>query len=551
MLVGGGEPAAVPRLGEALTDCASPELWRLFGREFPEFFYYKSHISIMNGDFSTLIHLADPLRSPERVARFSPERGRPGYPWLGDGLFHLDRIAFDRAVYHKTLAQKPCRFIAAKIERVVMDGDRVARIELAGHDPIVDPKYVFDASRGLVAEALALKQTDLGAPQRVVFSHYRRAELDTHAPEWWRHGTNLLRLDREFDGLDAMSWLITNGKTLWVGMSFDSDGEHGNDDASALMDLLERAYRRRGLDYRPLYPEQHQPIQELRHTYFVRERAYGANWLLAGGGFINIWFPSSTGLWTATAAAGMAARLIKDPSLGRHYQKYMRGLVKLHSLWEKMAHGPHFKSSLQVYGFLARGMHFIPSRIAAYLRILDENYDGWLAPLNWLLEGIALLGSIVPPIMLLFGGLAVVRSRLMVDRSPGAPLAALFSFDSIPNLERDSRAAAILVERDSAPHAAAARSVRRQLSSLGRLQRRHALSRQERPQEYRQRDNQIQYAKRNRMEIQRQRRACRGRSGSIRMRASASTKNSVMNGQHAEPRNDSSRSAHALGRNQP
>src|SRR5258706_11186074 len=115
VLVGGGEPPAIPRLGEALTDCASPELWRLFGGEFPDCFYYKSHISIMNGDFATLIQLANPRRSPERVAKFAREK--PGYPWLGEGLFHLDRIAFDRAVYHKALAQPTCKFVAAKIER--------------------------------------------------------------------------------------------------------------------------------------------------------------------------------------------------------------------------------------------------------------------------------------------------------------------------------------------------------------------------------------------------------------------------------------------------
>jgi hypothetical protein len=432
VLVGGDEPAAVPRLGEALTDCASPELWRLFGRDFPDCFYYKSHISIMNGDFATLIQLANPRRSPEAVQRYTPKKGKPGYPWLGQGLFHLDRIAFDRAVYHHALAQKPCTFIAAKIERIELDGDRVTKIHHSG-GVIEDPKYVFDASRGLVAEALQMKQRDLGPPQRVVFTHYRRGEVDTHAPEWWRHGTNLLRLDRAFDGIDAMAWLIPIGKTLSVGFSFDAGGEHGNDDAASLMELLERAFVRRGLDFRPFYPTQFAPIQELRHRYFVRERAHGANWLLAGGGFVNIWFPSSTGLWTATAAAGMAPRLVEDPSLGKLYEKYMRGLVKLHALWDELVRGPHFRTSLQVYRFLARGMHFIPSRVAYYLRILDEDYRGWFRPLDWLLLGIARVGSVVPPIMLAFGGLAITRLRLAPDRARQARRWALY-FHPLPSL---------------------------------------------------------------------------------------------------------------------
>jgi hypothetical protein len=431
VLVGGGPPAAVPRLGEALTDCASPELWRLYGRDFPDCFYYKSHISIMNGDFATLIQLANPRRSPERVAKYSG--GRPGYPWLGEGLFHLDRIAFDRAAYDLALAQKQCRFIPAKIKQVVMDGDRVAGVELDGAPDILDPKYLFDCSRGLVAEALQLQKKELGPPQRVVFTHYLRGGVDTHAPEWWRHGTNLLRLDREFDGIDAMAWLIPIGRTLSVGMSFDAEGPHGSDSESDSMALLENAFRRRGLDFRPFYPEQFQPIQELRHSYFVRERAFGANWLLAGGGFVNIWFPSSTGLWTATAAAGMARQLIDDPSLGAVYEKYMRGLVKLHGLWDGLVRGPHFKSSLQVYGFLARGMHFIPRRVAAYLRILDGQYRGGFRPLTWLLMLISTLGAIFPPIMLAFGGLAITRLRLAPDRKSQARRWALY-FHPLPSL---------------------------------------------------------------------------------------------------------------------
>jgi hypothetical protein len=291
---------------------------------------------------------------------------------------------------------------------------------------------VFDASRGLVAEALAMKQQDLGPPQRVVFTHYRRAEVDTHAPEWWRHGTNLLRLDKEFDGVDAISWLIPVGKTLSVGMSVDA-GEHGQKDAAELMALLERAYYRRGLELRRFYPEQFQPIQELRHGYFVRERAWGRNWLLAGGGFVNIWFPASTGLWTATAAAGMAPALIENPGLGATYEKYMRGLVKLHRLWDGLVRGPHFRSSIQVYRFLMRGMHFIPSRVAHYLRILDGDHRAWRRPLDWLLLGIATVGSVFPPIMLAFGGLALVRVRLAPDRKRMASRWPLY-FNTVPSL---------------------------------------------------------------------------------------------------------------------
>ena len=48
----------------------------------------------------------------------------------------------------------------------------------------------------------------------------------------------------------------------------------------------------------------------------MRDRAYGQNWLLVGGTYITIWFPSSAGLWTVTAACGMAERLMDEPKLG-------------------------------------------------------------------------------------------------------------------------------------------------------------------------------------------------------------------------------------------
>src|SRR5438093_11149772 len=70
VLVGGDEPPAIPRLGESVNDTASPELWRLYGRELDHCFHYKNHIAYFNGNFSTLIHLARPRRTRMRLAKF-------------------------------------------------------------------------------------------------------------------------------------------------------------------------------------------------------------------------------------------------------------------------------------------------------------------------------------------------------------------------------------------------------------------------------------------------------------------------------------------------
>ncbi len=416
VLVGSDEPPPpIPRLGESLIDTSSPELWRLYGRELPECFHYKSHISYFNSNFASMVHLASPTRSKERVNKFAPLTGKPHYPWFGEGLFHLDRIAFDAAIYDKVRADKHCRFIVGRVARLEVEADAVTRLHLDDGQQI-EPHYVFDACgyQSPVAKAAEVGLTPTSAPQRVIFTHYRRDSLDDLPDEWWRHGTNLMRLDREFDGIDGMSWLIPLGKTLSVGYSIDAKGEHGSDDQRALMGLLESAWRRRGLDFRPLFPEE-QPIQELRHSYFVRDRACGKNWLLVGPSFITIWFPSSTGLWTVNAAASMAPRLLEKPELGKFYEQAMRQLLPFHRLLDGVARGPLWKSSWHAYRFFSTGGAYIWGRLAYYLRINDDDY-GWFRPSAWLLAALSALGGLFWPFMMIFFVLALARVRLAPDR---------------------------------------------------------------------------------------------------------------------------------------
>jgi flavin-dependent dehydrogenase len=419
ILIGTDEPPpAIPRLGESIIDTSSPELWRLYGHEFPECFHYKNHIAYLDGNFAALCHLASPLRSKTRVNKFArPDGGKTRYPWFGEGLFHLDRIAFDRAAYFKARAHPQCRFMAKWVKKLTLENDRVTRIELEGGDTIEKPKYVFDATgfAGLVARAAKVGMKPVSVPQRVVWTHYRRETLDEIPQEWWRQGTNLMRLDQEHDGLDGMSWMISLGKTLSVGLSVDAEGPHGDDTDEQLTEALAAAWRRRGIDFAKLYPDR-QPIQQLRHSYFVRDRAYGRNWLLVGPTYITIWFPGSTGLWTVCAAAGMAKRLIEKPELGAFYQKSMYSLLHFHKLLDDVAHGPIWTSSFQVYRFFGKAGAFIWSRIADYLRIRDDDY-GWFRPSAWFLNALEICGRRFPPFMVFFFVFALVRSRLDVDRT--------------------------------------------------------------------------------------------------------------------------------------
>lgn len=429
VLIGGDAPLPIPRLGESLNDVGSPELWRLYGREFREHFHKKNHICYFNGNFSTIISLANPRRSEAQMLRGAPVEGTPIYPWLGRSLFHLDRSRFDIAIYHKALAQPQCRFVKGMVTRLEYDrdGDKVTRLlidRVGGDGGAVDadaiqaPGYVFDCTgwKSPVAAAARVGHTPLSAPQRVIFTQYVREDVEEMPPQFWRHGTNLMRLDKEYDGIDGMAWIIAIGRWISVGYSIDAEGPHGNEDKGVLMELLERACLRRGMDIRAHYPEM-VPIEELRHTYFVRDRAWGKNWLLVGPTYITAWFPGSTGLGTVVTAAGMAPRLLKEPEMGALYQRWMRRLLPFHFLLDHVARGPVWRSSLQVYRFFSVGSGMIVGRIGPYLRIRNDQY-GWYWPTNLILDALTLLAWLTPTLFFLaFGGMALVRSRLRPDRS--------------------------------------------------------------------------------------------------------------------------------------
>ncbi|MCL4692159.1 MAG: hypothetical protein KJ060_06585, partial [Candidatus Hydrogenedentes bacterium] len=160
-------------------------------------------------------------------------------------------------------------------------------------------------------------------------------------------GTNLLRLDRDTDGIDGISWLIPLGDTLSVGISIDSQSERNAGlSKEEVMRLLDAAYARRSIDYRSSF-QTAVATQKVRHRYFVRDRAYGANWILVGGTFVQIWFPSSSGVWATTAVTGMIRTLLENPSYaGAQYESMMRGLLRFHNTLEDMIHGPVFSSRM-------------------------------------------------------------------------------------------------------------------------------------------------------------------------------------------------------------
>lgn len=426
VLIGGDEPPEIPRLGESLNECASPDLFCDLGREFPQYFYTKSHISLLNGDVASQIQIANPRRCKERMSQTLP---RPDSVWplrtfwhcaTGRNLMHVDRIRLDRALYHKALAQPQCEFVKLLVQQVdVGADDRVTRLVLDDGSEIREPRFVFDNTgfRGLVARAAGVGVQPLSNEQRVVWTHYERAAEDDCPQRWWRQGTNLLLLEREPDGMDGIAWLIPLGSTVSVGVSVDNDrfGE-ATLDGEQVMRLLNEAFARRGVDYPTLFPDRRRPIMQLTHRYYVRDRACGANWLLVGGTYMSVWFPTSGGLWTVTAALRLIPRIMDEPeSMGARYEEVLQSLLVFHDNLEKMIHGRPFCTNQEAYLFWSKWLSGFVWRMGHYLGLLSavrnrrfERYQPFIWAAAWFRK--------LPAVQMIVWGFVVTRSRKPTDR---------------------------------------------------------------------------------------------------------------------------------------
>jgi hypothetical protein len=122
----------------------------------------------------------------------------------------------------------------------------------------------------------------------------------------------------------------------------------------------------------------------------------------------------------------MAPDLLKRPELGKFYETAMRQLTRFHKLLDHVAHGPVWKSTLQVYNFFGTGGAYIWGRVAYYLRIKHRDY-GWFKPSAWALQTLGTIGRLFPPFMCVFFVFALVRVRRDVDKSTqGRPFSLYF-----------------------------------------------------------------------------------------------------------------------------
>ena len=322
----GQRPPETPRLGESLNAEGSLEI----ARQFPalaRFFFPKQQQALFFGGYTVSF---DSLQFAE---------GRPYYPLFGFPatvqLLHVDRVGFDSAAFDAAIGDQHCIGVQDRAAGLDYDSasDTIRSVLLASGQSL-PAAYVFDATNHarFVASKIGVRCTAIGEPRRVVFAHYSAASVAAAAFETqpaWNRATSLLRLDASKDPVDGLAWLIPLGSYVSVGISVDP--AIAGAAAGSLFDWVEKAFARRGIDFRTPFPTRGQAV-DLTYEHYNHERCYGSNWLLAGLSCCQVWFPSAAGVATGLVAARLAPDILTMPlQAPQVYQEYMDNVAAIHS----------------------------------------------------------------------------------------------------------------------------------------------------------------------------------------------------------------------------
>jgi flavin-dependent dehydrogenase len=326
-----------PRLGESINGEGSLDLEELFP-EFSQYYFPKKNIVFYTGN---LVSRCDLDTSKNSIfATFFKLSGFNAFKHL----LHVDRLGFDLELFKSITQDEYCLFLEKKVINIIYDRDHdeIQAIFLDDGSKI-HTSFVFDATNHarLLPKKLEIPCHFFGEPQRVIFTHYNCSNPQVHSLSHqekvtsWSHSTNLLKLCQEIDGINGMAWCIPLGGYISVGMSTSAElyNKISNQEAIALLD---RAYKRRGIDYRQDYAQETE-IVSIRNQYFKHEYAGGSNWLLAGGTYSQVWFPTGSGVATSLYTARFAERFLTSPQkMRQQYENFMGQFWLSHGIHDQI-----------------------------------------------------------------------------------------------------------------------------------------------------------------------------------------------------------------------
>ena len=363
----GRRPDMTPRLGESMNLEGTLLLWEMFP-QLSRFFFPKAQVLGYLGAHEVVCDFDVGRRFVSRLL-FRAMGYDPAEEFL-----QVDRLGFDAALWDLTTASDHCTVLDAQIESLEFDadGDRFTGVRVSD-GTVLEPSYLYDGTNHgrLLGKAANLGHRTLSEPQRVVYTHYHLPDGAAHGTEEWERTTAIVRLFRETDGLEAIAWCIPLGRYVSIGVSMGAV-----EDSFSGVELLEKtaaAFARYGIDYRRRFSRQAE-TKGLRHSYFVYDRAYGANWLLAGPSFCQVWWMAGAGVGTALSAARLAPKLLEDPKRwGGEYDRNMKRVEKMQQVFDYFALTPRAKYDPQgLHHFSDRFVVNNLTRLAASARMRDS-----------------------------------------------------------------------------------------------------------------------------------------------------------------------------------
>lgn len=316
------------RLGESLNLEGSLDIVDYFP-EMKELYFAKTAVTAHVGDMEVRCDL-----NMQRGAASAAFYRALGYPSPPDAFLHIDRKGFDTAIFEAVVADPRCQHVDALVEEVDYDraSDRVRRLGLSGGLEVA-PITVFDATNHVraVARHLGLELEILGVAQRSVYGHFEHDGPQSCDESVW-HSTHVVRLEPAIDGLDGLAWYIPLKGLASIGVGVDIDEQRPDRE---LLGLTYAAIERRGIvpPGRFRFPELVRSLPYYRH--FLHDRAYGANWMLAGGTFCLMWFAAAAGISSGFSAANVAPHFIREPArYGALYELLLKNLRSPHGVFE-------------------------------------------------------------------------------------------------------------------------------------------------------------------------------------------------------------------------
>ena len=363
----GRRPDMSPRLGESMNLEGTLLLWEMFP-QLSRFFFPKAQVLGYLGEHEVVCDFDVGKRLISRLI-FRAMGYAPAEEFL-----QVDRLGFDAALWDLTVASAHCTQLDAPAASLDFDAasDRFIGVRLTD-GTVLEPSYLFDGTNHgrLLGKTAKLGYRELSQPQRVTYTHYHLSAGASHGLDDWERTTAIVRLFRETDGMEAIAWCIPLGSYVSIGLSMGADESPLSD-----VELLEKtaaAFARYGIDYRRRFSRQSE-IKGLRHSYFVYDRAYGANWLLAGPSFCQVWWMAGAGVGTALAAARLAPKLLQDPERwGGEYDRFMKRVEAMQKVFDYFALTPRAAYAPQgLRHFSDRFVINNLTRLAASARMRDS-----------------------------------------------------------------------------------------------------------------------------------------------------------------------------------